>query len=101
MIIFQSFIIDIWPDPIYTSENILLKNQIQFCEIIKRQSCRRIKTSQLICSANQFTDFYMIATLPINELRWTDSLFYNSWINPFHATDLYLYPMKTSENIGA
>ena len=36
--------------------------------LIKRQSCHHIKTSQLICRANQLTGFYMIATLAFNEL---------------------------------
>ena len=33
-----------------------------------RQSCYHIEISQLICSANQLTGFYMIATLAFNEL---------------------------------
>ena len=37
--------------------------------LIKRQSCHHTETSQLICSANQFTGFYMMATLAFNELR--------------------------------
>ena len=38
-------------------------------ELIKRQSCYHIETSQLICcSANQLTDFYMVTTLTFNEL---------------------------------
>ena len=36
---------------------------------MKRQSCHLIETSQLICSANQLTGFYMIATLVFNELN--------------------------------
>ena len=48
--------------------------------ILKRQSCHHMETSQLICSANQLTDFYMMATLKLNELR---SLFsptpFTSW----------------------
>ena len=35
---------------------------------IKHQSCHHIETSQLICSVNQLTGFYMIATLAFNEL---------------------------------
>ena len=38
-------------------------------ELIKRQSCHHIETSQLICSANQMTGFYMMATLAFNELN--------------------------------
>ena len=34
----------------------------------KRQSCHHIETSQLICSANQLTVVYMMATLALNEL---------------------------------
>ena len=37
-------------------------------ELIKRQSCHHIETSQLICFANQLTRFYMMATLAFNEL---------------------------------
>ena len=36
--------------------------------LIKRQSCHHIETRQLICSANQLTDFYLMATLAFNEL---------------------------------
>ena len=35
---------------------------------MKRQSCHHVETIQLICFANQFTGFYMIATLAFNEL---------------------------------
>ena len=37
--------------------------------LIKRQSWHRIETSQLICSTNQLTGFYMMATMVFNELR--------------------------------
>ena len=37
--------------------------------LIKHQSCPYIETSHLICSANQLTGFYMMSTLPFNELR--------------------------------
>ena len=43
----------------------------QLCSLfngIKRQICDYIETSQLICSANQLTGFYMTATLAFNEL---------------------------------
>ena len=36
--------------------------------LIKRQSCHHIETNQLICSANQLTGFYMMATLAFIEL---------------------------------
>ena len=36
--------------------------------LIKHQSCHHIETSQLIWSANQFTGFYMMATLAFNDL---------------------------------
>ena len=45
---------------------------IKLTYLIKRQSCRHIETSQLICSADQLIGFYMAATLTFNEL----SLFY-------------------------
>ena len=37
-------------------------------QLIKCQSFRQIETSQLICRANRLTDFYMNATLVLNEL---------------------------------
>ena len=37
-------------------------------ELIKRQSCDHIETSQSICRADQLTGFYMMATLACNEL---------------------------------
>ena len=36
----------------------------QDLQLIKRQSCNHMETSQLICWTNQLTWFYMIATLP-------------------------------------
>ena len=39
-------------------------------QLIKRQSCHHIETSQLICRANQLTGFYMMTTLAFNELSW-------------------------------
>ena len=35
---------------------------------IKCQCCSHIETSQLICTTNQLTGFYMRATLAFNEL---------------------------------
>ena len=35
---------------------------------MKHQCCQHIETSQLICSANPLTGFYMMATLALNEL---------------------------------
>ena len=37
-------------------------------QLIKHQSCHHIETTQLICSANHLTDFYMVTTLTFNEL---------------------------------
>ena len=37
-------------------------------EPIKCQCCPHIETSQLICTANQLTGFYMWATLALNGL---------------------------------
>ena len=34
--------------------------------LIKRQTCYHIETSQLICSVNKLTDFYMMETLAFN-----------------------------------
>ena len=36
--------------------------------LIKRKNCHHIETSQLICSPNQLTGFYMIATMAFNDL---------------------------------
>ena len=36
--------------------------------LLKGQSCQHIGTSQLICSANQLTGFYTIATLALDKL---------------------------------
>ena len=45
-----------------------------FHELIKRQSCYNIETSQLICTANQLTGFCVMATLAFNELIWDKNL---------------------------
>ena len=37
-------------------------------KLVKRHSCHHIETSQLTCSANQLTGFYMMVTLVFNEL---------------------------------
>ena len=38
--------------------------------LIKRESWHHIATSQMICSENQLTGFYVVATLALNELMW-------------------------------
>ena len=43
-------------------------NNRNSAEPIKCQCCPHIETSQLICSANQLTTFYMRATLTFNGL---------------------------------
>ena len=45
-----------------------LINSLKFAYLINRQNCQHIETSQLICSANQLTGFYIMATLALNEL---------------------------------
>ena len=78
----------------------------------------------MICSANQWTGFYMITASVMKELstnptKWSNTLkqfvglFKCVWpfcggmvlkglisleINPFHAHGLLIYPLKTSEN---
>ena len=42
---------------------------VKIVYLIKRQSCRHIKTSNLISSANQLTGFYIKATVVFNELN--------------------------------
>ena len=41
-------------------------------QIIQRQRCHHIETSQLICRTNQLTGFYMMATLAFNNLTYRD-----------------------------
>ena len=51
--------------------DITFKLQFDHCnnfKLIKRQSCHYKETSQLICSANQLTGFYMMATSAFNVL---------------------------------
>ena len=43
--------------------------QLFFIKPIKCQSYPHIETSQLICTANQFTGFYMRATLALNGFK--------------------------------
>ena len=38
-------------------------------KLIKRQSYHHIETSQLICSADQLTGFYIMTALAFNELN--------------------------------
>ena len=38
-------------------------------KLIKHKRCHQIETSQLICSTNQLTGFYMIVILTLNEWR--------------------------------
>ena len=37
-----------------------------FCKLIMRQCCHRLETNQLTCTANQWTGFYMMATVTFN-----------------------------------
>ena len=54
-----------------------MARQIIWYKLVKYQSCHHVETSQLICSvtselicsANQLTGFYRMATLAFNELR--------------------------------
>ena len=52
----------------------------------KCQCCPHIETSQLICTANQLTGFYMRATLALNGLNihW-----YNAWFSWFYFTTCF------------
>ena len=49
----------------------MLINSFKFAwyQLSKCQSCHHIETSQLICSANQLTGFYMMTTLVFYELK--------------------------------
>ena len=49
--------------------------EISHSKVIKRQSCHHIENSQLICSENQLTGFYMITTLAFNESKSTSQYF--------------------------
>ena len=66
----QGFICDILRN---IQKRIFTKYSVDHLQLIKYQSCHYIETSQLICSANQFTGFYMIATLEFNELILTEN----------------------------
>ena len=46
----------------------IAKNSFVAEVTFKRQICHNTETSQLICSANQLTGFYMMTTLAFNEL---------------------------------
>ena len=60
-------------------------------QLIKRQSCHDVETSQLICSANQLTGFFMIATLAFNELKAFSEQLY------LKAVKIYATVRKTSD----
>ena len=65
----------------------------------KRQSCRPIETSQLICRANQMTGFYMIVILAFNKLKGGPQ---NSPISPYQASVSFQYypPPETIRKPG-
>ena len=54
-------------------------------EFIKRQSSHLIETSKLICTANQLTSFYMVATLAFNELSYFQQIKSCSKLFPTHC----------------
>ena len=43
-------------------------NTVQLINLMKRENCHHIETSQLIYPADQLTGFYTMATLAFNEL---------------------------------
>ena len=45
-----------------------IRSENNFFWVIKCECCPNIETSQVICSANQLTGFYMFATLALNGL---------------------------------
>ena len=47
----------------------LILSTLYVCNF-KRRSCHHIETSQLICSTNQLIDFYMMATLAFDDLKY-------------------------------
>ena len=63
-------------------------------ELIKRQSCHHIETSQLICTANQLTGVYMMATVAFTELKdnphWISPVIENSIL--IHWNHTFLFP---------
>ena len=61
-------------DITYTNPGLKHHVYIGKFEPIKCQCCPHIETSQLICTANQLTDFYMRATLPSNGLNGNASI---------------------------
>ena len=42
-------------------------------QTIKCQCCHHIETSRVVCSANQLTGFYVMATLVFNWLKRTNN----------------------------
>ena len=56
-------------------------------KLSKRQSSHHIETSQLICSANQLTGFYMMGTLAFNELRAAHTAGFE-WLECLHNVSL-------------
>ena len=47
-----------------------LRDKYFATQLIKRQSCHHIETSQLSSSANQLTGFCMMETLAFNKLKY-------------------------------
>ena len=93
-------------------------SSLEFVQLIKRQSCHYIETSQLISFANQLTGFYMTATLTFNELKFEAKGFiafnslnirnerlkralinFNCCIRPIFPNFKFLYPLKTGNGV--
>ena len=81
-------------------DNNNLNNLDNNLQLVKRQSCHHIETSQLICSANQLTGFYMIAILAFNELNPTNLLKVFWSTENFIKTicKLLIFPKKLKHN---
>ena len=58
--------------------NIKFQNQV-FFQPFQDQFCHDNETIHLICTANQLTGFYMVATLGWNELKVFDIVSFNSF----------------------
>ena len=72
----SSTLIDFFIVSLLLTLNIISKISVKYnfykfyaVKLIKCQCCAHIETSQLICTANRLTGFYMRATLALNELN--------------------------------
>ena len=69
---------------------------------INKKCFHHIKTSQLVCSANQLTGFYMMAILVDNGNRHTDFFFFFTWPQNKHVyIVVYIICFITCQSSGS